>query len=94
MVVVVGALRGTEVASVNFDSSKNTGLVKNLGNLLFNEFLLPFEIVSILLLAAMVGSVMLGKSHMKRLQDELPKRNGRARNRSAASIKNVNEITK
>jgi NADH-quinone oxidoreductase subunit J len=28
---------------------------------MFTEFLLPFEITSVLLLAAMVGAVMLGK---------------------------------
>ncbi len=33
------------------------GLVKNLGKVLFNEYLLPFEIASILLLSAMVGAV-------------------------------------
>ncbi len=37
------------------------GLVKNLGKVLFKEFLLPFEISSILLLSAMVGAVLLAK---------------------------------
>lgn len=37
------------------------GLVKNLGKVLFKEFLLPFEVISILLLSAMVGSVLLAK---------------------------------
>jgi NADH-quinone oxidoreductase subunit J len=41
------------------------GLVKNLGKVLFSEYLLPFEISSVLLLAAMVGAVMLGKSDPK-----------------------------
>jgi NADH-quinone oxidoreductase subunit J len=36
-------------------------LVKNLGKVLFNEFLLPFEIASVLLLSAMVGAVLLAK---------------------------------
>jgi NADH-quinone oxidoreductase subunit J len=35
------------------------GLVKNLGNVLFHEFLLPFEVSSVLLLSAMVGAVLL-----------------------------------
>jgi NADH-quinone oxidoreductase subunit J len=35
------------------------GLVKNLGKILFNEFLLPFEVSSVLLLSAMVGAVLL-----------------------------------
>ena len=37
------------------------GLVKNLGKVMLTDFLLPFEITSILLLVAMVGAVMLGK---------------------------------
>jgi NADH-quinone oxidoreductase subunit J len=69
MIVVLGALRGAETAIVTFDSHNNIGLVKNLGRMLFNEFLLPFEIVSLLLLSAMVGAVMLGKTHMKRVQE-------------------------
>ncbi len=41
------------------------GLVKNLGKVLFSEFLLPFEISSILLLSAMVGAVLLAKKDTK-----------------------------
>ncbi len=39
----------------------NIGLIENLGIVLFRDFTLPFEIISILLLAAMVGSIVLGK---------------------------------
>ena len=67
LIVVLGALRGSDSAVVTFDAHDNIGVVKNLGRMLFKEFLLPFEIVSILLLSAMVGAVMLGKTHMKRL---------------------------
>jgi NADH-quinone oxidoreductase subunit J len=41
--------------------SSQIGLVKNLGKVLFSEFLFPFEIASILLLAALVGAIMIGK---------------------------------
>ncbi len=41
------------------------GAVKNLGKVMMTEFLLPFEITSVLLLAAMVGAVMLGKKEEK-----------------------------
>ncbi|SDR97314.1 NADH dehydrogenase subunit J [Mucilaginibacter mallensis] len=41
------------------------GLVKNLGKVLFNEFLLPFEISSLLLLSAMVGAVLLATKDPK-----------------------------
>jgi NADH-quinone oxidoreductase subunit J len=75
-------------------ATNNTGLVKNLGNLLFNEFLLPFEIVSILLLTALVGAVMLGKTHMKRIQETSTRKNGRGSVASARGISNIKELTK
>jgi len=70
MMVIIAALRGAEQATVTFTNHDNIGVVENLGKMLFNEFLLPFEIVSILLLAALVGAVMLGKTHMKRVKEE------------------------
>jgi NADH-quinone oxidoreductase subunit J len=38
-----------------------TGMIEVLGNSLYKDYLLPFELVSILFLVAMVGAVMLGK---------------------------------
>ena len=60
MIVMVGSLKGTEQLIQH--APTDIGLVKNLGKVLFTDFLLPFEIASILLLAAMVGAVMLGKA--------------------------------
>lgn len=37
------------------------GMVENLGQTLFNRFLVPFELVSVLFLSAMVGAIMLGR---------------------------------
>jgi NADH-quinone oxidoreductase subunit J len=37
------------------------GLIKTLGNVLFKEYVLPFEISSILFLSAMIGAVVLAK---------------------------------
>ncbi len=60
-VVLIGALKGaSDVKPVNMPD-KNIGLIQNLGQVLFNEFLLPFEVSSLLFLAAMVGAVMIGK---------------------------------
>ena len=66
MIVLVGSLRGTEQLIDQSTTSPDLGLVKNLGRVLFNEFLLPFEISSVLLLVAMVGAVMLGKSEKEK----------------------------
>lgn len=41
------------------------GTVANLGKALYGDYVLPFEITSILLLAAMVGAVMLGKKNIE-----------------------------
>jgi len=37
------------------------GTVRKIGNMLLNEYLLPFEVVSILLLGALIGSAMLSR---------------------------------
>ncbi len=39
----------------------NIGLIKNLGRVLYREYLIPFEITSVLFLSAMVGAVVIGK---------------------------------
>jgi NADH-quinone oxidoreductase subunit J len=61
LVVLVGAVKGSTLTKPSKTFDTNIGLIENLGKTLFNDFLLPFEISSILLLAAMVGAVMLGK---------------------------------
>ena len=62
LVIMIAVLKDAELGSYdaeNFDSQ--IGLVENLGKLLFTKYLLPFELASVLFLAAMVGAVMLGK---------------------------------
>jgi NADH-quinone oxidoreductase subunit J len=65
LLVMVGALKGTEQLSSIQAGSSDIGLVRNLGKVLFKEFLFPFEIVSILLLSALVGAIMIGKKEIK-----------------------------
>lgn len=65
LVVLVGALKGTEQLTQVQVGYQDIGLVKNLGKVLFSEFLFPFEIVSVLLLSALVGAIMLGKKDIK-----------------------------
>ncbi|MEO6883822.1 MAG: NADH-quinone oxidoreductase subunit J [Bacteroidia bacterium] len=64
MVVLVATLKGSETIQAASQFRPNIGLVKNLGQVLFSQFLLPFELSSILFLAAMVGAVMLGKKEI------------------------------
>ncbi len=66
MIVFVGALKGSALIAQPVSSGgDDIGSVKSLGSVMFTDFLLPFEISSVLLLVAMVGAVMLGKSEKK-----------------------------
>jgi len=61
LVTLAGSLKALSISEPVVLQNANLGLVKNLGKVLFNQFLLPFEISSLLLLSAMVGAVLLAK---------------------------------
>ncbi len=65
LVVLVGALKVLGISQPVILKNPDLGLVKNLGKVLFNEFLLPFEVSSLLLLSAMVGAVLLATKDKK-----------------------------
>ena len=58
--VILAAFRTTTV-SVLEQSATDIGLIKNLGKTLFTQFVLPFEISSVLFLSAMIGAIVIGK---------------------------------
>lgn len=60
LLVLVAALRNSEKNMTEVGTG-DIGLIKNLGKVLFNEYVVPFEISSILFLSAMVGAVVIGK---------------------------------
>ncbi len=62
LLVLVAALKDAEVknAAVQLNSG-NIGLIEQLGKTLFTEYVVPFEISSVLFLSAMVGTVVIGK---------------------------------
>jgi NADH-quinone oxidoreductase subunit J len=60
LLVLVAALRHTEKNMTELGTG-NIGLIQNLGHVLFQEYVVPFEISSILFLSAMVGAVVIGK---------------------------------
>jgi NADH-quinone oxidoreductase subunit J len=47
--------------SMNIATPQNFGTIKDVGLTLFSKWVLPFELVSILLLVALIGSVTLAK---------------------------------
>src|ERR1041385_5810529 len=70
-VISVGALAALAVKTIATSSvgaglnPQKEGSTIDLGNLLFRQYLLPFEIISILLLVAMVGVILLSKKDLK-----------------------------
>lgn len=67
--VVVAAMRDAIIATPMIDTnSEKVGLVENLGQVLFTKYVLPFEVSSILFLAAMVGAVLLAKREKQTIE--------------------------
>ncbi|MCU7547868.1 NADH-quinone oxidoreductase subunit J [Chitinophagaceae bacterium LB-8] len=60
LLVLIAVLRKTETHMADLTSGE-IGLIQNLGKVLFNQYVVPFEISSILFLSAMVGAVVIGK---------------------------------
>jgi NADH-quinone oxidoreductase subunit J len=68
-VVIVAAMREAILATPMIDAnSEKVGLVENLGKVLFTKYVLPFEVSSILFLAAMVGAVLLAKKEKQTIE--------------------------
>ena len=67
MLVMIAALKDNVGAVSKTSGEGSIGLIKNLGNVLFTEYVVPFEISSILFLSAMVGAVVLGKKESSKI---------------------------
>ncbi len=63
MLVLAASLKGFTMQPVK-ELSEGFGTAKEVGKVLFKDFLLPFEVASILFISAMVGAVILGKKHV------------------------------
>ncbi|HEX4959088.1 MAG TPA: NADH-quinone oxidoreductase subunit J [Lacibacter sp.] len=62
LLVFVAAIQQVETAEkLQASMSGPTGLIRRLGMVLFTDYVLPFEIASVLFLSAMVGAVVIGK---------------------------------
>lgn len=71
LLVLVAALRTTDQRMTELGTGE-IGLIQNLGRALFTDFVVPFEISSVLFLSAMVGAVVLGQreKHEQVLDEE------------------------
>jgi NADH-quinone oxidoreductase subunit J len=67
LLIMIAALKDNVGAVSKTSGEGSIGLIKNLGNVLFTEYVVPFEISSILFLSAMVGAVVLGKKESSKI---------------------------
>lgn len=58
--VLLAAIKSASPVAID-KASIDIGLISNLGKVLFKEYVLPFEISSVLFLSAMIGAVVIGK---------------------------------
>ena len=61
LLVIVAALKNAEVKGQAAPGEGNIGLIEQLGKALFTDYVVPFEISSVLFLSAMVGAVVIAK---------------------------------
>jgi len=64
LVSLVGMLKGIGHINLPANPDSQIGLVKNLGLVLFSNYVVPFELSSILFLSGMVGAVLIGKKEI------------------------------
>lgn len=74
--VILAALRDSAIRGEVSKTSTDIGLIKNLGRKLFTDYVLPFEISSVLFLSAMIGAIVIGKKETPALvTDKNPNQN-------------------
>jgi NADH-quinone oxidoreductase subunit J len=61
LIVFVAALSRSKDLNVSLVNGSDVGLIKVLGKALFSDYVIPFEISSVLFLSAMVGAIVIGK---------------------------------
>ncbi len=71
--VIVAALRSADLENLQqVQSGGDVGLIKNLGKKLFKEYVLPFELSSVLFISAMVGAMIIGRKEDPTINNNNP----------------------
>ena len=61
LVIIAALMRSHTGSNITLSTGGDSGLIRNLGMELFNNYLVPFEISSVLFLSAMIGAVVIGR---------------------------------
>ncbi len=77
--------------NINSNISQGPSTVELIGHLILGKYLLPFELISVLLLAALAGSAMLAR---RKLDDPLPASDGNIENIEEDSDNHLEEEKK
>jgi len=74
LLIVVAAMKKSELsaAPMILPNTNQTGMIQNLGQVLFTEYVFPFEIISILIITALIGAVVLAKKDVKIIEETNP----------------------
>jgi len=69
--VLIAALRSVHMDNtITINDDSEIGMIEVLGQKLFTDYVLPFEISSVLFLSTMIGAMVLGKRDKKEQLDE------------------------
>jgi NADH-quinone oxidoreductase subunit J len=68
--IIIAALRTVAMNPQPVDSNGGIGLIHNLGKVLFQNYVLPFELSSVLFLSAMIGAMVIGKKEKAEEMDQ------------------------
>ncbi|MBK7882560.1 MAG: NADH-quinone oxidoreductase subunit J [Chitinophagaceae bacterium] len=63
LVIIAAIKKSDSITNLVQLNTGDAGLIKNLGKALFSDYVLPFEISSVLFLSAMIGAVVIGKKN-------------------------------
>jgi|SaaInl8_200m_RNA_FD_contig_61_1209819_length_1262_multi_2_in_0_out_0_2 NADH-quinone oxidoreductase subunit J len=63
--IIYKAITVSPLGTLSPEKVSKIGNTEVIGSLLYTEFLFPFEVASVLLLAAMIGAIVLAKRHLK-----------------------------
>ncbi len=66
LIVILAALKDTALPDAS-EKHVDIGLIKNLGHALFTDYVIPFDLSSVLFLSAIIGAVLLAQKEKKTL---------------------------
>ena len=64
LLVMVSVLKSADGLEITQTSDNQIGMVKTLGIVLYDKYMLPFEVSALLFLTAMIGATMIGKKEV------------------------------